>query len=59
MEVKILKDVPKILETPYIGDFDEDKNRIYPPYKFEIEMIKNNEFNTNLMEDIRSYYKKI
>ena len=53
-----LKDVPKILETPYIGDFDEDKNRIYPPYKFEIEMIKNNKFNPNLMDDIRLFYKK-
>ena len=52
-----LKSVPKILETPYIGDFDEDKNRIYPPYKFEIEMIKDNKFNPNLMEDIRSFYK--
>ena len=52
-----LKDVPKMLETPYIGDFDEDKNRIYPPYKFEIEMIKNNQFNPNLLEDIRVYYK--
>jgi deoxyribonuclease-4 len=52
-----LKDVPKILETPYIGDYDDDKNRIYPPYKFEIEMFKNNEFNPNLMEDIRKYYK--
>lgn len=31
-----LKDVPKILETPYI-----DKN---PPYKYEIEMIKNKKF---------------
>jgi len=52
-----LKDVPKILETPYIGDFDEDKNRIYPPYKFEIEMIRNNKFNSNLLEDIRTFYK--
>ncbi|MBQ6686962.1 MAG: deoxyribonuclease IV [Bacilli bacterium] len=52
-----LKDVPKILETPYIGDFDEDKNRIYPPYKFEIEMIKSNSFNPNLLEEIRAYYK--
>lgn len=52
-----LKDVPKILETPYIGDYDEDKNRIYPPYKFEIEMIKNNTFNPNLMDDIRVFYK--
>lgn len=52
-----LKDVPKMLETPYIGDSDEDKNRIYPPYKFEIEMIKNEKFNPNLLEDIRTFYK--
>ncbi len=52
-----LKDVPKILETPYVGDFDEDKNRIYPPYKFEIAMIRNNTFNPNLLEDIRNFYK--
>ena len=30
-----LKDVPKILETPYI----KDETKSYPPYKFEIEMI--------------------
>lgn len=53
-----LKNVPKILETPYIGDTDEDKARIYPPYKFEIAMLKENKFNEKLMEDIRSYYKK-
>ena len=35
-----LKDVPKILETPYI----EDK----APYKEEIEMIRNKSFNSNL-----------
>ena len=52
-----LKDVPKILETPYIGENDDDKKRIYPPYKFEIEMIKNSKFNENLLEDIRNYYK--
>ena len=39
-----LKDVPKILETPYI----EDK----PPYKFEIEMIKEGKFNPNLKDDV-------
>lgn len=39
-----LKNVPKILETPYVGD--------NPPYKYEIEMIKNNKFNENLLEDI-------
>lgn len=36
----LLKDVPKILETPYIEE--------NPPYKYEIEMIKNGKFNPNL-----------
>jgi deoxyribonuclease-4 len=44
-----LKDVPKILETPWIGD--------YPPYKFEIDMIKNKTFNPNLENDLQKYYK--
>lgn len=52
-----LKDVPKILETPYIGDDNDSKDRLYPPYKFEIEMIKNKNQNSNLLEDIRNYYK--
>lgn len=54
---KRIESIPKILETPYIGDSDDDKKKIYPPYKFEIEMIKNKKFNTYLLEDIRSYYK--
>ena len=53
-----LENIPKILETPYVGDYDDDKNRLYPPYKYEIEMIKNNEFNNNLLNDIRNEYKK-
>ena len=52
-----LKDIPKILETPYIGESDESKDRLFPPYKFEIESIKNKIQNTNLLEDIRNYYK--
>ena len=52
-----LKDVPKILETPYIGEYDDDKNRIYCPYKHEIEMIRNKEFNPNLLNEIRAFYK--
>ena len=52
-----LKDVPKILETPYISKSDEDKELVYPPYKFEIEMIKKGIFNNNLYNDIREYYK--
>lgn len=43
-----IKDIPKILETPYI-----DK---YPPYKFEIEMIKNKKLNKNLVNEVENYY---
>ena len=48
-----LREVPKILETPYVVDL-EDNNYSYPPYKYEIEMIKNKKFNQNLLEDIRN-----
>ena len=41
---ELLKDVPKILETPWIGE--------YPPYKQEIEMIRTKTFNPNLAEDV-------
>ena len=54
---KKLENIPKILETPYITMDDNSKEKIYPPYKQEIDMIKNKEFNPNLIEDIRSYYK--
>ncbi|MDD3048593.1 MAG: deoxyribonuclease IV [Bacilli bacterium] len=53
-----LKDIPKILETPYITETDLSENKIYPPYKFEIEMIKNKQFNQNLFNNIRDYYKR-
>ena len=49
-----LKDVPKILETPYVGEGKEK----YPPYLFEIEMIRNKKINNNIKEDILDYYKK-
>ena len=52
-----LKDVPKILETPYINKEDNEKELMYPPYKFEIEMLKKGEFNPHLIDDIREYYK--
>jgi deoxyribonuclease IV len=52
-----LKSIPKILETPYVAIDDLSKDRLYPPYKFEIEMIRNKEFNPNLLEDIRKFYK--
>ena len=53
----LLNNIPKILETPYIGDTDESKDRLYPPYKFEIEMIKNQKFDVNVLDKIRNYYK--
>ncbi|WP_018658714.1 deoxyribonuclease IV [Allofustis seminis] len=46
---KQLKDLPKILETPFVG---EDKNNKKPPYKFEIEMLREQIFNPNLLEDV-------
>ena len=56
---KRIENLPKILETPYVDDIESDKKRVYPPYKFEIEMIKNKINNPKLLENIREYYKKI
>lgn len=42
-----LEEVPKILETPYV---DKD----YPPYRYEIEMIRNKKFDSNLLDRIRN-----
>ena len=53
-----LSNIPKILETPYIGETDDDKERIYPPYKHEIEEIKEKKFNENLKNDIRAFYRQ-
>lgn len=41
-----LADVPKILETPYV-------DRESAPYKYEIEMIRNKKFDSNLLDKIR------
>lgn len=43
------KDIPKILETPYVS---YSKELSFPPYKEEIEMIKNGKFNSSLKEEI-------
>ncbi|MEY8191147.1 deoxyribonuclease IV [Peribacillus simplex] len=45
-----LSTVPKILETPYVGEDKKDKRA---PYKFEIDMFKNNQFEEDLLEKIR------
>lgn len=39
--------LPKILETPYVG---EDKKSKKPPYKFEINMLKQGQFDDKLKE---------
>ncbi|MEH7379933.1 deoxyribonuclease IV [Bacillus sp. JJ1533] len=44
-----LENVPKILETPYVG---EDKNNKKAPYKFEIEMLRSKSFDEDLLEKI-------
>jgi deoxyribonuclease IV len=54
-----LKDIPFILETPYIGDTDDDSKRLYPPYKFEIAMIRNKTYDPEFLNNIRKYYKKV
>ncbi|MGW7899057.1 deoxyribonuclease IV [Staphylococcus shinii] len=43
------KEVPKILETPYVG---EDKKNKKPPYKLEIEMLKQQQFDPDLKNKI-------
>ena len=50
---KRLESVPKILETPYVTKDDNSKEREYPPYKYEIEMIRNRIFDKNLIKNIR------
>jgi len=49
---KRVEDIPKILETPWI----KDENDSYPPYKFEIEMIKNKEFDKDVINKIKKHY---
>ena len=49
---KRIESIPKILETPWIKD-DKDS---YPPYKFEIEMIRNKKFDNELIDKVKRYY---
>ena len=55
---KRLDNIPKILETPYIGENDDSKERLYPPYKYEIEMLKSGKFDKDFMNKIRKEYGK-
>lgn len=53
---KDFENVPKILETPYIP-FPDDAKKSLAPYKFEIEMLRNNCFNPNMKADILAQKK--
>ena len=44
-----LTEIPKILETPFVG---EDKKNKKAPYKFEIDMLKGDSFDSSLLEKI-------
>lgn len=44
-----LTTIPKILETPFVG---EDKNNKKAPYKHEIAMLKNKQFEGSLLDKI-------
>jgi deoxyribonuclease IV len=44
-----LDDIPKILETPYVG---EDKNHKKPPYKHEIAMLRAQTFDEEVLSKI-------
>lgn len=45
----IFEGVPKILETPFVG---EDKTNKKPPYKYEIEMLRDQAFDPDLLSKI-------
>lgn len=45
--------IPKILETPYITDPNDDK-KSYPPYKWEIKMIREKTFDEDLVNHVIS-----
>jgi deoxyribonuclease IV len=46
-----LAEVPKILETPYVG---EDKKNKKAPYKFEIDMLRRQEFDEDVLTKIEN-----
>ncbi|PIC65407.1 deoxyribonuclease IV [Sporosarcina sp. P13] len=45
------KDVPKILETPFVGT---DKANKKAPYAIEIDMLKNNQFTPALLQELQN-----
>ncbi len=47
---KDFENIPKILETPYIKEPDGKKS--YPPYRYEIEMLRQERFDEKMKEKI-------
>ncbi|MDO4671169.1 MAG: deoxyribonuclease IV [Aerococcus sp.] len=48
-----LTDIPKILETPWV-QYDDNKRHKKPPYRFEIAMFRENQYNDHLLDDIKA-----
>lgn len=45
--------IPKILETPYVSSTDEANDKLYPPYKEEIALLRAQKYDPNLLDLIR------
>lgn len=45
-----LEDVSKIMETPYVG---EDKKNSFAPYAYEIAMLKNQAFDSKMLDKVK------
>lgn len=45
-----LEAVPKIMETPYVG---EDKKNSFAPYAYEIAMLKNQAFDSKMLDKVK------
>ncbi|MDD7025473.1 MAG: deoxyribonuclease IV [Oscillospiraceae bacterium] len=45
------QDIPKILESPYVTDPDDTRQK-YPPYKYEIAMLRRQRFQPDLLSEI-------
>lgn len=52
----LLSDLPFILETPYVSINDTSKDKVIPPYKYEIDMLRNNKFIPKFIDIMRNDY---
>ena len=50
---KDFEHVPKILETPFVP-LDENSKKSFAPYKYEIEMLRQKQFDDALLEKVRN-----